>query len=211
MLMVLPGNTVLLGLGSSNAGSSKHPYRWAKSLTSIVCFVMGCLFFSRCSRALGELRRSTLTISFLFQSLIIIISAAVVQKGVVEGRLDRITNDIEWLQEIPIALLSFQAPGQTCGTRQLGFFETPTVVVTTMIYDFASDPKLFAPLKANPPRNRRFGGFVGMLLGGVAGGWVTASMGHIHVTLWVTAAIKASIGLAWVVWPRKERTKQWGY
>ena len=186
-----------------------QPYRWAKSLTSIVCFVAGCLFFSRCSRAMGELRRSTLIISFFFQSLIMVIAATVVQIGLVQGRLDLIIDDIEWLQEIPIALLSFQAPGQTCGSRQLGFPETPTVVVTTMIYDFASDPKLFAPLRENPPRNRRFGGVVGMLVGAIAGGWVTTAMGHIHVTLWVAAAIKASIGLAWVVWPKKKRTKQW--
>ncbi|KAG7002041.1 hypothetical protein G7Y79_00029g063370 [Physcia stellaris] len=205
------GNTVLIGLGASNARSNEQPYRWAKSLTSLICFVTGCLFFSRCSRALGELRRSTLMISFLFQSLILLIAATVVQIGLVQGRLDRIINDIVWLQEIPIALLSFQAPGGTCGSRQLGFFETPTVVVTTMIYDFASDPKLFAPLRENPPRNRRFGGFVGMLVGAIAGGWVTTAMGHIHVTLWVAAAIKASIGLAWVVWPKKERTKQWGH
>ena len=200
------GNTVLLGLGASNARSSKHPYRWAKSLTSLVFYLAGCLFFSKCSRVLGQQRRSTLTISFLFQALIIIISAAVVQGGVVEGRLDRITNDIEWLQEIPIALLSFQAPGQVCGSRQLGFFETPTVVVTTMIYDFASDPDLFVALRKNPVRNRRFMGFIGMLLGAISGGWVTLAMGHIHVTLWVAAATKVSIALAWVVWPRKAQT-----
>ena len=149
--------------------------------------------------------------SFLFQSLIIVISAAVVQKGVVEGRIDYIFADIEWMQEIPIVLLSFQAPGQTCGARGLGFFETPTVVVTTMIYDFASDPDLTAPLTKNPVRNRRVAGVVLMLLGAVAGGWVTESMGQIHVTLWVAAAIKAGIGLAWVVWPKKKQERVWGY
>ena len=200
------GNTVLMGLGASNAHSSKHPYRWAKSLTSLIFYVAGCLFFSSSSRVLGLQRRSTLTMSFLLQAVIIIVAAAVVQEGVVEGRLDYITNDIEWLQEIPIALLSFQAPGQVCGSRQLGFFETPTVVVTTMIYDFASDPNLFVSLRKNPVRNRRFMGFFAMLIGAVAGGWVTVSMGQIHVTLWVAAAIKLSIALAWVVWPRKQQT-----
>ena len=199
------GNTVLMGLGASNARSSKHPYRWAKSLTSLIFYLAGCLFFSKASRVLGQRRRSTLAMSFLLQAVIIIVSAAVVQDGVVEGRLDYITNDINWLQEIPIALLSFQAPGQVCGSRQLGFFETPTVVVTTMIYDFASDPDLFVGLTKNPVRNRRFMGFIAMLLGAVAGGWVTISMGQIHVTLWVAAAIKVSIALAWVVWPRKEQ------
>ena len=199
-----------MGLGASNSHSSKHPYRWPKSLTSLVFYLAGCLFFSKCSRVLGQQRRSTLAMSFLLQAIIILVSAAVVQEGVVEGRLDYITNDINWLQEIPIALLSFQAPGQVCGSRQLGFFETPTVVVTTMIYDFASDPDLFVAPRKNPVRNRRFMGFIAMLLGAVAGGWVTISMGQIHVTLWVAAAIKFSIAFAWVVWPRKEQTGEWG-
>ena len=198
------GNTVLMGLGASNSKSSKHPYRWAKSLTSLVFYVVGCLFFSSVCRKAGVLRRSTLFVSFLFQSVIIVVSAAVVQHGVVEGRLDHIINDIDWRQLIPIALLSFQAPGQVSGSRQLGFVETPTVVVTTMIYDFASDPALFVGPRKNPVRNRRFFGFLAIMLGALAGGFVTINMGEIHVTLWVAAAIKASIALAWVVWPRQQ-------
>lgn len=207
--MLATGNTVLLGLGASNARSSKHPYRWAKSLVSLISYTTGCIFFPTFTRKLGSQRRSTLTISFIFQAIIIIASAAVVQDGLVEGRLDYITNDIEWLQVIPIVLISFQAPGQVCASRQLGYFETPTVVVTTMIYDFGSDPQLFFGWNKNPVRNRRFLGFLGMLLGAMCGGWVTISMGYIHVTLWVAAAIKASIALAWVVWPRKDETRQW--
>ena len=206
-LRLTAGNTVLLGLGAANARASRNPYRWAKSLISIVSYVIGCLFFATASRKLGPQRRSTLTMSFILQSLIIIVSAAVVQKGVVEGRLDYIIHDIEWLQAIPIVLLSFQAPGQVCGSRQLGYFETPTVVVTTMVYDFASDPDLFVALRSNPVRNRRFLGYLAMLLGAVSGGWVTQSMGQIHVTLWVAAATKVGIALAWVVWPRKEETR----
>ena len=203
------GNTVLLGLGASNARSSKHPYRWAKSLVSLISYTIGCIFFPVITRKLGSQRRSTLTISFIFQAIIIVVAAAVVQKGVVEGHLDSITNDIEWLQVIPIVLLSFQAPGQVCGSRQLGYFETPTVVVTTMIYDFGSDPQLFLGWNKNPVRNRRFAGFLAILLGAVCGGWVTIAMGHIHVTLWVAAATKTLIALTWVVWPKKDETKQW--
>lgn len=207
----LLGNTVLFGLGASNARSTDHPYRWAKSLSSLIAFIIGCLFFSKVCKALGPLRRSTLTMSFLLQSLIILIAAAVVQKGAVEGRIDFIELEINWMQVIPIVLLSFQAPGQTCGARQLGFFETPTVVVTTMIYDFASDPDLCVAWYKNPVRNRRVAGLVLMLLGAVAGGWVTESMGQIHVALWVAAATKTAMGLAWIVWPKREQTRQWGY
>lgn len=70
-----------------------------------------------------------------------------------------------------------------------------------MTYDFASDPRLFAAMKKNPARNRRFLGFVTILIGAITGGWVSKQSGHITISLWTTAAIKFAIAAAWIIWP----------
>ncbi|KAL8926543.1 MAG: hypothetical protein Q9208_002870 [Pyrenodesmia sp. 3 TL-2023] len=41
------GNTMFLGLGASDYDITTRPYGWAKSLTSLICFVLGAIFFSR--------------------------------------------------------------------------------------------------------------------------------------------------------------------
>ena len=101
--------------------------------------------------------------------------------------------------------------------RQVDMPEVPTVVVTTMIYDFASDGGVFWGvggrlggvkdgrwhLGANPKRNRRFAGFVCMLVGAIAGGWVTVWTRHIAASLWVAAGVKGVMTGAWVGWPAK--------
>lgn len=192
---------MFLGLGASNYNTTTRPYGWAKSFCSILFFLVGCYAFPRFSRHYGFLRRGSLITSFLVQATLILISAIFVQTDVVEGRLEKIGDEMDWRHLIPIALLSFQAPGQTSLTRDLGLPEAPTLVVTTMTYDFASDPRLFASLKANPARNRRMLGFVTILIGAIAGGWVSKASGHITISLWTTAAIKFAIAAAWVVWP----------
>lgn len=144
------------------------------------------------------------------QATLIFVSAIVVHTGIVEGRLEKIGDEMDWRHLIPIALLSFQAPGQTSLTRDLGLPEVPTLVVTTMTYDFASDPRLFASMKKNPARNRRFLGFVMILIGAIAGGWVSKKSGHITISLWTTAAIKFAIAAAWVVWPADARDTRRG-
>ena len=84
--------------------------------------------------------------------------------------------------------------------RAMGMAEVPTVVVTTMIYDFASDEHLFR--RWNPKRNRRFAGVGAMMLGAIGGGGVTGLTGHIVFSLWIVVAIKGAILGAWAVWPR---------
>ncbi|KAL8931167.1 MAG: hypothetical protein Q9211_007178, partial [Gyalolechia sp. 1 TL-2023] len=90
------GNTIFLGLGGATPHSTSKPYGWAKSFASIVCFCLGCLVFSHMTRIFGKLRRGTLVASFLAQTLIICVAAAVVQGGSVNGSLDTITDDIDW-------------------------------------------------------------------------------------------------------------------
>ena len=197
------GNTIFLGLGGSTPHSTSKPYGWVKSFLSITCFCLGCFLFSLTSRLLTPLHRSTLVASFFLQSLIILITAAIIQGGVVNGSLDTITDDITWRQLFPIALLSFQSAGQIVGSRSLGLAEIPTVVVTSMLHDISTDPALLGPLKQNIKRNRRVLAFAGILIGAVAGGFISENTRRMQIPLWIAGGIKLSVASAWMVWPAK--------
>ena len=121
----------------------------------------------------------------------------------IDGAVPDVTknNDIDWNSEIPIALLSFQSSGQMVGSRILGINEIPTVVVTSLLCDFASDPLLLSPLQANAKRNRRVFAFFGILVGAVAGGWISKATGEIQTVLWIAGGIKMLIAIAWTLWP----------
>lgn len=174
-----------------------------KSLTSIICFILGALFFSRFCRYFHPLRRGTLSASFLIQSLFILIATAIIEAGVINGAVPNLTghNDIDWKSEIPIALLSFQSAGQMVGSRILNLNEIPTVVVTSLLCDFASDPLIASPLQANARRNRRVLAFFGILCGAVAGGWISKATGEIQTVLWIAGGIKLLVAIAWTMWP----------
>lgn len=137
----------------------------------------------------------------------IIFTAAIIAGGIVDGTLPRQSQEIEWRQEIPIALLSFQSAGQMVGSRILSISEIPTLVVTSVLCDFASDPALAAPLTGNIKRNRRALGFFGILAGAVAGGWISREAGEIHSVLWMAAGIKVFITASWVFWPKAEKAE----
>ncbi|KAK3172869.1 hypothetical protein OEA41_006194 [Lepraria neglecta] len=198
------GNTIFLGIGGATSFKqppNPKPYGWAKSLTSIFCFCLGCFFFSRFSRAFGSLRRGTLVTSFLIQSVLIFISAAIVEAGVVNGNLNTIPSDIEWTSEIPIAFLSFQSAGQIIGSRTLNLIEIPSVVLTSMLCDLASDPKLTSSWKDNIKRNRRALAFFGILIGAVAGGFIAEGSGKMQTVLWIAGGLKVVITGSWMLWP----------
>lgn len=197
------GNTIFVGLGPSTSRTTSKPYGWAKSLTSIVCFCLGCLFFSRLARYSGPLRRVTLVASFALQSVIIMVVAAIIQAGVVNGALDTINTDIMWKDEVPISLLSFQAAGQIIGSRALGVSEIPSVVLTSMLCDIASDPNIAAPLTSNVKRNRRALAFTCILVGAIVGGYIGQATGRMQFDLWIAGGIKVLITMAWFFWPEK--------
>lgn len=197
------GNTIFVGLGPSTSRTTSKPYGWAKSLTSIVCFCLGCFFFSRLARYSGPLRRVTLVASFALQSVIIMVVAAIIQAGVVNGALDTINKDIMWKDEVPISLLSFQAAGQIIGSRALGVSEIPSVVLTSMLCDIASDPNIAAPLKSNVKRNRRALAFTCILVGAIVGGYIGQATGRMQFDLWIAGGIKVLIATAWFFWPEK--------
>ncbi|KAJ5296193.1 hypothetical protein N7508_011014 [Penicillium antarcticum] len=192
------GNTIFVGLGASNQNA--RPYGWARSLTSIGCFVFGCFLFARLHSALGARRRGSLMMSFMLQASIIIITAGLVQGGAISSALDdRLSQTTPpWDQEVPIVLLSIQSAGQIVASRALGFNEIPTVVITSLLCDLVSDPKLF--LIRNQKRDRRVIAFVLTLLGAIIGGWVTKATQAISPTLWLSAGIKVVVVIAWGLW-----------
>ncbi|KAL9117243.1 MAG: hypothetical protein Q9187_006223, partial [Circinaria calcarea] len=194
------GNTIFLGLGASFKDSTK-PFAWAKSLASIACFLLGAFCFSRFCRYLGPLRRKTMVLSFLIQSSMVILTAALVQADIVDGTVQAVVVGIRWREMIPITILSFQAAGQIVGSRDLDLHEIPTVVVTTVICDFGMDPRLFSSLKSNAVRNRRFFAFTAMLIGALVGGRIAKSTGGIEIALWISGGIKLVITGCWLFWP----------
>jgi uncharacterized membrane protein YoaK (UPF0700 family) len=201
------GNTIFVGLGGATSfhnPPSPKPYGWAKSLTSIVCFCLGCYCFSHLSRWAGPLKRRTLLASFSVQAIMVLVAAVVVQVGVVEGNLATLPSDVLWLSEIPIALLSFQSAGQIIGSRVLNLAEIPSVVLTSMLCDIASDPNLTGPVKSNVKRNRRIMAFTAILTGAVVGGFISEGTGRMEVVLWLAGGLKVLIVSAWLFWPEKK-------
>ncbi|KAE8153554.1 hypothetical protein BDV25DRAFT_149375 [Aspergillus avenaceus] len=197
------GNTIFVGLGASN--QNPRPYGWARSLTSIGCFIVGSFFFARLSRLLGPKRKGTLILTFFLQSAMLILTASLVHSGVIAG-LPLDSSDLmetDWTQEVPIVLLSIQSAGQIVASRALGYNEIPTVVITSLLCDLMSDPKLF--LLRNEKRDRRIVAFVLTLVGAIAGGWITKGTGDIYAVLWIAAGIKMGIASAWMFW-REEGT-----
>lgn len=156
---------------------------------------------------MGPLRRTTLVSSFVLQAFLILLTAAIIEANLIEGKLDDIPNDIDWKQEIAIGLLSFQSAGQIVGSRALSLSEIPTVVVTSVLCDFASDPEITRPLAANVKRNRRALAFLGILAGAVAGGWLSRVTGQMQTALWVAGGIKAAVVVAWICWPKTSPTQ----
>lgn len=198
------GNTIFVGLGGSQNRTNK-PYGWAKSLTSIGCFFLGCVFWSRFARLLGPMQRRTLVLSYFLQSLMMVLVAALAQSDVVNGVLSTVPEDIDWLQEVPVALLSFQAAGQLAGSRALNLAEVPTVVVTSLIYDFGSDPALLQPWSKNVKRNRRGLGFLGILAGAIVGGWMDRGTERMESALWLACGIKLLVTVSLVLWPKEHQ------
>ncbi|KAJ5247670.1 hypothetical protein N7468_002653 [Penicillium chermesinum] len=198
------GNTIFLGLGASNQPSSK-PWGWLKSLISIVSFFTGAMVFSLAMRSVGALRRGTLFASFLVQTALIIIAVALIQADLIphtsaDASLD---HGPLFLELIPIALLAFQSAGGMTCSRSLGYNEIPTVVLTSVYFDIASDPKITDKPTANVKRNRRIGGVVFLLVGAIVGGWLSRSSGGMMSALWMAAGLKFVAALGWLVWKGK--------
>lgn len=144
------------------------------------------------------MRRKTVVASFIFQALLICVSAALIESRFVPGNAGDLLPD-DFIVLLPLALLAMQSAGQIVMSRILGFGEVTTVVLTSAYCDLAFDPEITAPLKENSKRNRRIGSIVMLFLGAVAGGFLTAN-NDLSLALWVAAAIKVAIGITWMFW-----------
>ncbi len=198
------GNTLFLGLGGARPHDTTHPYGWAKSLTSIACFGLGCSAFWRLSSLLGPLRRGTLVLAFLVQASIVLLTAAIIEAGVVNGDVTTIRADIDWRSEIPIALLSFQSAGQIVASRALSLAEIPTFMLTVILHDLCTDPKIMSPIRENVKRNRRLLALFGILMGSIVSSYISAATKKVQDPLWIAGALKAVITMAWMAWPIKK-------
>jgi uncharacterized membrane protein YoaK (UPF0700 family) len=207
------GNTIFLGLGASNQPLSK-PYGWAKSLMSIGCFFIGCVCFSHGMRALGakgKTRRALLA-SFSLQAGLMLAAAGLVQGKVVPVPMGTVLNnyvtakdhgDPDFIELLPIGLLAFQGGGQFVASRLLGFSEIPTVVLTSVYCDLGMDEKLL--VKENDKRNHRVGAVVTILLGAIAGGWISRSEAGMATAMWIAAVLKLGIAVAWAFWRKDDQ------
>ncbi|KAK1724280.1 hypothetical protein CaCOL14_012763 [Colletotrichum acutatum] len=206
------GNTIFMALGASKLPAGE-PLLWLKSLSSIAAFWLGCFFFSK-SRHIHPKRRSTLALSFLLQSALVFLAAAFAQTRLIadfgKASVQGSDSNHEFktsenpLVMVPLALLAFQFGGQIVTSRILGYNEVPTNVLTSVYCDLLSDPKLFAPLKENPKRNRRFLAVVLLVLGGIIGGWLQRSQAGMPGALWISGGVKFIIAVAWMGWASNE-------
>lgn len=106
-----------------------------------------------------------------------------------------------FLELIPIALLAFQSAGSIAVTRALGFNEIPSVVLTSVYFDLASDPALVTgSVGGNVKRNRRAGAVVMLVIGAIVGGWLSRSAGGMESALWISGGIKFILGFVWFGW-----------
>ncbi|BCR88767.1 YoaK family protein [Aspergillus chevalieri] len=200
-LAMQTGNTIFLGLGASSQPFNK-PWGWLKSLVSIAAFFLGATTFSNTTRIAGARRRGTLFVSFLVQSILIVIAVALIEADLIPHTSQdaSLTGGPLFLELIPIALLAFQSAGSITSTRALGYNEIPSVVLTSVYFDLASDPKLVSGPTGNVKRNRRAGAVVMLLVGAIVGGWLSRSAGGMESALWISAGIKFVIGFVWFGW-----------
>ena len=168
---------------------------------------------------MSPLRRWVLIASFTLQTLLISITALLAtlklisnqtasNRDVSSGIARRAQplqstsqHTIIWVDLAPLALLAFQSAGQVIASRVLKYNELPTVVLTSLLADLMSDPHILtAGIFEDPKRNRRAVAVIMMFAGAVCGGVFTKGWVGLAGALWIAAAIKALMVLAWVLW-----------
>lgn len=184
--------------------------------------MLGALGFSTFHRKLGPTRKGTLAASFLFQAIItlavaILVTTKVVSNHVSDRRTDKpeagvwvltMSRGINWKDLAPISLLSFQAAGQIVTSRAVRHNDLPTAVVTSMLCDMMSDAHLLTGgVFEDSRRNRRAASAVLLFLGAIVGGVLTRSWVGLSGVLFIAAALKALMVLAWLLWPQAKESR----
>lgn len=179
-----------------------QPWRWTKSGTSILSFIVGSFLFSRLMRYLNPLQRSTMVVSLLLQAILTGTSAALSTANVVPANAGDMIPE-NFIVLLPLVLLSIQSGGQCVISRFLGYNELPTVVLTSAYCDLAMDEKVFGGMTENSKRNRRIFSMLMIVAGAMVGGFLTRT-GDIGPALWLVAGIKVVMAAVWLVWKRKD-------
>lgn len=156
--------------------------------------MLGSFITGRGYTTVGATRRLTLVLSFLLQTLCIIVAAVLVQTDIVP---ESVATDKLVLIAIPF--LAAQSGAQIATAKALDFNELPTTVLTSVYNDLASDMKLLA--WDNPKRDRRVGAIAMMLLGGISGAWLSRGSGSLTAVLWLGAVIKLLLSFSWLLFP----------
>lgn len=192
-----------------------------KSLLALICYMLGAICFSSFHRRFGSTRKVTLVMSFLFQATVTLIVAILVATRIVTHHVSdqkrddpeegvwilTMSRDINWKDLAPIALLAFQAAGQVVSSRVLHHNDLPTAVVTSMLCDMMSDPSLLTGrVFEDSRRNRRIAAALLLFLGAIVGGFLTRSWVGLAGVLFIAAALKALIVLAWLLWPHAKQS-----
>lgn len=236
----MAGNTIFAALGFSGQPLTVHPNAYLKSLTSIVAFCLGTLFFSAYHRLpcwsdpnpAPSRRRFILIGSFTIQTTLVLITAVLVQVGLISNRpaiagafssgnhLSNLPNPEEednYKDLIAIALLAFQSAGPVFFSRVLGLVELPTIVLSTLYCDFVADLyRLPASLRNktswytfffNDERRqfRRLGSILMLFLGGLVGGFLFKSQAGMVGAIWLAAGLKGTLVLGWVFWKSEKK------
>lgn len=127
-----------------------------------------------------------------------------------------VTRDgTNYLDLLPIGLLAFQAAGQVCLSRVLGFLELPTIVLSTLYHDFVADTlgTRQAWLRRTSAKDfflfrykrqeKRFASIVALFLGAFIGGQMYKSSAGMDGALWFAAGLKGAVVIAFLVWKKQ--------
>lgn len=169
-------------------------------------------------------------LSFLVQTMLVIIAAALVTVGVVSNQPfiigqfssgSHITGEVtsdhrNYMDLLPIVLLAFGAAGQVCLSRVLSLIELPTTVLSTLYHDWTGDllgtrhswrqsssVKDFV-LVHGRRQNKRLFAIVALFAGGCVGGEMYKSKVGMAGALWLASFLKGCVVVTFALW-RKQR------
>ena len=230
------GNTIFAALGLGGLPQTAHPHQFIKSFVAIGSFCIGALFFNFIHRFPTDIsqpttfrHRGAFALSFLIQTTLIFIAAALVSSGVVSNRPfvigqfssgSHLTGEVDiahrnFMDLIPIVILSFEAAGQVCLSRVLSVIELPTIVLSTLYHDWTADlwgtrqlwrqssgVKDFVFVQGRR-QNKRLASILALFLGGVVGGEMYKTKPQMAGALFLAGALKLAMTVAFIVWRRE--------
>ena len=215
---------------------ASHNQQYYKSVCAIGAFCAGTLFFSFLHRfptgfhaVPSSRRRWVFALSFLLQALLITIAALLVTLDLVSNlpyisgvfssgskaqaaEQPTIREKLNYLDLVPIALLSFSAAGQVTLSRTLALIELPTIVLSTLFHDFTADLYTLrhsyqqaSSVKdffwnAQRRQAKRLFAIILLFVGGIVGGEMYKSSVGMAGALWLAAGLKVAITVAFLVW-----------